>query len=145
MHITGDKNWFSIILERTSQETQTGSPSIWSAQRRAHKAGDTNWFSINLECTSQEKQIGSPSIRRAHQTGSSSIRSAHQTSSPSIWNAHQTGPPSIRRAQRRQRKLVLHQSGAHISGDTNWFSINLERTSQVTQTGSPLIWSADHR
>ncbi|KAK3743598.1 hypothetical protein RRG08_004717 [Elysia crispata] len=53
-------------------------------------------------------------------------------------------------------KLVLHQSGAHNAGDTiwfpinlertsNWFSINLERTTQVTQTGSQSIWSAHHR
>ncbi|KAK3743602.1 hypothetical protein RRG08_004721 [Elysia crispata] len=92
-------------------------------QSGAHITGDTNWFSINLECKSEEKQIGSPSIRRAHQTGS-----------PSIWSAHH-----------RRSKLVLNQSGAHISGDTNWFSINLERISQVTQTGSLLMWSADHR
>ncbi|KAK3777331.1 hypothetical protein RRG08_004730, partial [Elysia crispata] len=30
-------------------------------------------------------------------------------------------------------------------GTSNWFSINLERTSQVTQTGSQSIWSAHLR
>ncbi|KAK3775116.1 hypothetical protein RRG08_057240 [Elysia crispata] len=71
-HITGDTNWFSSNLKRTSQLTQTVSPPIWSACHRrqklvlhesgAHIRGDTYLFSINLERTSQVTQTGSPVI-----------------------------------------------------------------------------------
>ncbi|KAK3728720.1 hypothetical protein RRG08_041681 [Elysia crispata] len=54
--------------------------------------------------------------------------------------------------QRRGDAGHLHTLALHFiiqvssnTGDENWLSINLERTSQVTQTGSPSIWSAHHR
>ncbi|KAK3743608.1 hypothetical protein RRG08_004726 [Elysia crispata] len=124
-------------------------------QSGAYNAGDTNWFPINRERTTLVTQTGSLSIWRTD-------HSAHQRRSKLVL--HQSGA---------HIRLVLHQSGAHIkldlnqseahnagnanwfsiilertsqiTDDTNWFSIELERTSQVTQTGSPSISSAHHR